>query len=171
MNIRFRQLLVISLVVVFGAISGYAISQTFKTEVLDTETVIRQKNRNDCGIAAAKNVLMAFNKNPDAIDTLLKPSDSGVTLLDIKAALSKQGLHCTGYKTTLNDLMKLGLPAIAHINDNHFVVVESVEAESVLLIDPSVGRLRYRASAFEERWNSIALCVSDKQESLPRQKF
>jgi ABC-type bacteriocin/lantibiotic exporter with double-glycine peptidase domain len=140
-------------------------------QYLNKENAFLQKGKNDCGVAAAKNVLMAFNKNPDAIDTLLNPSDNGLTLLDIKAALNKQGLHCTGYKTTLNDLTKLGLPAIAHINDNHFVVVESIEAESVLLIDPSVGRLRYRASAFEEKWNGIALCVSDKQESLPRQKF
>ncbi len=162
MNIRLLQLLVVSLVAVLGTACGYLINRMSKVEIVDTETVIRQKNRNDCGIAAAKNVLTTFNKNPDAIDTLLKPSDSGVTLLDIKAALNKQGLHCTGYKTTLNDLTKLGLPAIAHINDNHFVVVESVGGESVVLIDPSVGRVRYQASAFEEKWNGIALCVSDK---------
>jgi ABC-type bacteriocin/lantibiotic exporter with double-glycine peptidase domain len=116
----------------------------------------------DCGIAAAKNVLTAFNKNPDAIDTLLSAGDDGVTLLDIKTALSKQGLQCAGYKTTLSDLAQLPLPAVAHINDNHFVVVETIDRESVVLIDPSIGRLKYRASAFEEKWNGIALCVSER---------
>ncbi len=143
------------LLVVVAASILVAKNNSSDNPILSQENVVLQTSHMDCGIAAAKNVLMAFNKNPDAIDTLLNPSDNGVTLLDIKAALNKQGLHCAGYKTTLNDLTKLGLPAIAHINDNHFVVVESIEAESVLLIDPSVGRLKYRASAFEESGTAL----------------
>jgi ABC-type bacteriocin/lantibiotic exporter with double-glycine peptidase domain len=129
--------------------------------ILSQENVVLQTSHTDCGVAAAKNVLVAFNKNPTAVDTLLKLSDNGVTLLDLKTALSKQGLHCIGYKTTLRDLAQLPLPAIAHINDNHFVVIETIGEKDLTVINPSVGRLRYRASAFEEKWDGIALCVSE----------
>jgi ABC-type bacteriocin/lantibiotic exporter with double-glycine peptidase domain len=158
---KFRIGLIISLLIfIAGAIIFNKSKNTLI--VLSAENIIFQKNQNDCGIAAAKNVLVAFHKNPNVMDTLLKVGEYGVTLLDIKTALTKQGLNCTGYKTTLRDLAELPLPAIAHVSDNHFVVVESVEAESVVLIDPGVGRLKYRASAFEEKWDGVVLCVSEK---------
>jgi ATP-binding cassette subfamily B protein len=130
---------------------------------LGREGVVLQEHKNDCGIAAVKNVLQQLKVSFEGLDTLLYASDyaseSGVNLLEIKNALQAKGLRATGYKTTINDLPTLQTPMIAHFNKNHFVVIETVSESELVVIDPAIGKLNYPKKAFEARWEGIVLCI------------
>ncbi len=126
---------------------------------LGSDGVILQKHKNDCGIAAVKNVFQRFRVNEEGLDTLLYPSESGVNLLEVKKTLLAKGLRATGYKTTLGELSALPTPMIAHFNKNHFVVIESVSKSDLMIIDPAIGKLNYPKKAFEAKWDGIVLCV------------
>jgi ABC-type bacteriocin/lantibiotic exporter with double-glycine peptidase domain len=147
------------LVVIIG---GSVAAITFKssTAFLGAEGVILQKSKNDCGIAAAKNVVRKFGYEPNGIDTLLKATQtSGVNLLEIKRALQAYDLAASGYKTTIQEIHTLSLPMIAHWEGNHFEVVEEIHDGDITVIDPAMGRVRYSKSKFAEHWTGIVLSV------------
>ncbi len=147
------------LVVIIG---GSVAAITFKTPTvfLGAEGVILQKSKNDCGVAATKNIVKHFGYEPSGVDTLLKvTANAGVNLLDIKNALKSYNLTGNGFKTTIQEINTLPLPMIAHWEGNHFVVVEKVEDNDITVIDPAMGRVRYRKSRFAEHWTSVVLSV------------
>lgn len=146
--------------VITGVTSGMIWVLNLQTpKFIGRDGVILQTHKNDCGIAAVKNILQQFRISRDGLDTLLHASESGVNLLEIKNALQAKGLCATGYKTTINDLSTLPTPMIAHFNKNHFVVIESVSESELVVIDPAIGKLNYPKKAFEARWEGIVLCI------------
>ncbi len=153
------RLLILSGVIV-GMTTGILWALNLQTpKFLGREGVILQTHKNDCGIAAVKNILQQFRISSEGLDTLLYASESGVNLLEIKNALQAKGLCATGYKTTINDLSTLQTPMIAHFNKNHFVVIESIGENELVVIDPAIGKLCYPKKAFEAKWGGIILCV------------
>jgi len=146
--------------VIAGVTSGMIWVLNLQTpKFIGRDGVILQTHKNDCGIAAVKNVLQQFRISSDGLDTLLYASESGVNLLEIKNTLHAKGLYARGYKTTINELSKLPTPMIAHFNKNHFVVIESVSESELVIIDPAIGKLNYPKKAFEARWEGIVLCI------------
>jgi ATP-binding cassette, subfamily B, bacterial CvaB/MchF/RaxB len=152
----------ILLVILFGIASGASFLLKLETPILqESHDVILQKSKNDCGIAAAKNIVVKHGKNPDALDTLLHAGDNGVNLLEIKQALQQYGFSPKGYKTVIGELGLLPVPMIAHVSGNHFVVIEEVNAKDMVIIDPSIGRMKYPLGKFAEKWDGVALCISE----------
>ncbi len=162
-NKKWKLLVLMSIIV--GSTGGILWTLNLQTpRFLGSNGVILQKHKNDCGIAAVKNVLQQFRISEDGIDTLLCESESGVNLLEMKKALLAKGLRATGYKTTCAELHSLPAPMIAHFNKNHFVVIESVGENELVIIDPAIGRLNYPKKAFETKWEGIVLCVQPHAE-------
>lgn len=154
--------LLILVTVLLVIIGGSVVAVTFKssTAFLGAEGVILQKSKNDCGIAAAKNVVKKFGFEPNGIDALLKATQtSGVNLLEIKRALQAYELATSGYKTTIQEIHTLSLPMIAHWEGNHFVVVEEIHDGDITVIDPAMGRVRYSKAKFAEHWTGVVLSV------------
>jgi ABC-type bacteriocin/lantibiotic exporter with double-glycine peptidase domain len=132
-------------------------------QLLNQDGVILQKTKSDCGIAVVQNVLFYFGKSSTSIDSSLADVGIGVTLLEIKQALVQSGLQAKGYKTTANEIQTLSFPMIAHFKKNHFVVLESISENGVVLIDPSIGRVLYSKQKFAEKWDGVVLCVSENK--------
>jgi ABC-type bacteriocin/lantibiotic exporter with double-glycine peptidase domain len=148
----------LAILALFGG--GILFALNLQTPVfLGRDGVVMQKSQNDCGVASMKNVLHHFGKPDTDVDTLFSPNENGVNLLEIKQALISRGLTANGYKTVMNEITSLPFPMIAHINKNHFVVIESADDKTVQIIDPSVGRMRYPKGAFEDKWDGVVLCV------------
>ena len=66
--------------------------------------------------------------------------------------LAARALRCE-----LEDLQKLQLPAIAHVDFDHFVVIERSSAERLIILDPASGRLELGFKAFSKRFTGIVL--------------
>ena len=49
------------------------------------------------------------------------------------------------------------LPAILHWNSNHFVVLEQITAQHLLIVDPASGRQRLTQAAFAQQFSGVAL--------------
>ncbi len=151
-------LIVIVLLIIGGSVA--AVTFTASTAFLGAEGVILQKSKNDCGIAAVKNVVKKFGYEPNGVDTLLKATQtSGVNLLEIKRALQAYNLAGSGYKTTIQEITTLPLPMIVHWEGNHFVVVEEIRDGDITVIDPAMGRVRYSKAKFAEHWTGVVLSV------------
>lgn len=139
-------------------------------------SVIRQQYDFSCGSAALATLLAYHYEDSvteqDVFKEMYDKGDQekikkeGFSLLDIKNYLVKRGYSADGFKTSLDKLASLGVPAIVLINHNgyrHFVVVKGVGTRDVLLGDPAAGVRTISRSEFETMWNGILFLVRNKK--------
>ena len=70
-------------------------------------------------------------------------------MLRLKQVAEKWGLSAEGWRIAPDDLDRIPLPAIALLNRNHYVVVESLAgAGQLIYADPALGRVRMNRRLF-----------------------
>lgn len=163
-------------VVIPGAAGGDFTVKVTSLKEMRFKTTIRQQFDFSCGSAALATLLTfhyddplseteAFKAMYDAGDQV-KIKKDGFSLLDIKNYLKTRGYRADGFRTTLEKLAGLGIPAIVLINQKgyrHFVVVKGVTEGEVLLGDPSQGTRRMPREQFEAMWNGLLFLIRDQQ--------
>lgn len=116
-----------------------------------------QLDRMDCGPSCLKMVAKHYGREYST--QFLREScyidRQGVSLLGIIDAAEKIGLQATPVKATYELLAtQAPLPAIAHWQQNHFVVVYKVTDKKVWVSDPATGRVAYTKEEFCQHWVS-----------------
>ncbi len=81
----------------------------------------------------------------------------GVSAGRIYKAAARFGLRASAFKSELEQLGELALPAIVHWEFNHFVVLERITARSVVIVDPAVGRRRLSREEFSRAFTGVVL--------------
>lgn len=140
-------------------------------------SVVRQKYDFSCGSAALATLLRyhyGLNQNEeDSFRGMWAAGDRvqirrvGFSLLDMKRHLAKLGLRADGFKVSLEDVAKAGVPGIALINlkgYKHFVVVKGVSPDELLVGDPSLGLKTMSVVEFKQAWNGIYFAINSKLE-------
>lgn len=121
--------------------------------------VVRQRGQSDCGAAALKMVLDHYRIGGASLEELevaTRTGPDGTSLLALKNVAEQRGLLGRGLQVDVDRLEDVSMPAIAHVHGNHFVVVRSA-AGDVIVDDPSIGRLRMSAAAFDRAWDGVVL--------------
>jgi predicted double-glycine peptidase len=99
----------------------------------------------------------------------------GFSLLDLKRYALMKGYRATGYRATVEDLVKLGVPAIVAIdvgNYRHFVIFKGVYKGRVLLADPALGNTVVSVGEFRRIWvKNIALVIRPKNGDFKKKGF
>lgn len=118
--------------------------------------IIRQLDAMDCG-AACLAMICAYHGQDRSLAELREVTfvdRDGVSLLNIKSAAEKIGFETLPVKVSYLKLVnELPLPAIAHWDQNHFVVVYTVTPDHVIIGDPAVGERKLTRQEFEKYWN------------------
>ena len=134
---------------------------------------IAQEHDFSCGSAALA-TLLSYNYNMPVSETdVFKDmiingdkkviSELGFSLLDIKRYLQRHGLDSNGYRAPLSKLEEVRLPAIVLLNVrgyHHFVVLEGIENQRVLLADPANGMRSEPIGVFESEWSGIFFLIT-----------
>ena len=116
--------------------------------------VIHQVDEMDCGAACLAMVSSAYGRPisltqaRDAADTNI----SGSSLAGIVRGAEQLGFAARTVKASKRNIDALPLPAIAHWDGFHWLVVTDVNSRRVRLVDPAIGRRRIDRDEFEERW-------------------
>ncbi len=121
--------------------------------------IVRQRGESDCGAAALKMVLEHHGLGDASLEDLeaaTRTGPDGASLLALKHVAEQRGLTGQGLQLDVGRLKDVPMPAIAHVHGDHFVVVRSA-AGDVIVDDPSIGRLRMSAAAFDRAWDGIVL--------------
>ena len=145
--------------------------------------VVKQRFDFSCGSAAVATLLTYHYGRPTteavAFQSMWETGDrarireAGFSLLDMKLYLESIGLVADGFKVSLDEVARVGLPVIALIETRgyrHFVVVKGLREGAVLTGDPAVGLLSTPRAAFEKSWNGIVLAIRD-EGALARASF
>jgi len=117
----------------------------------------QQLDSMDCGATCLRMVARHFGRyySLDSLRDLTHIGKLGVDLLSISDAAEEIGLQSLAVKTTFDRLADdIPLPAIAHWDQEHFVVVYEVGHNYVRVADPSSGKHKLSREEFMSSWIS-----------------
>lgn len=111
-----------------------------------------------CGVASLAMLCSLHGRVPDiaALEELCAPTMQGVSLMGIIKAAESLGLKATGVRASTESLVEHGQPAILHWNQNHFVLLVSVNRRGTRfrIADPAKGVMTLGRGEFERHWLS-----------------
>lgn len=123
---------------------------------------VRQLDEMDCGVACVAMVCRHFGRAV-AVSHLrlaLGTGVDGTSPREIQRGGEFIGLDVHAVKASKSRLDELPLPVIAHVDQNHWVVLHRVDGTRVHIADPARGRRRLARDEFLERWSGYAALPS-----------
>lgn len=121
--------------------------------------VILQIESSECGLACLAMIIGYYGYESDIVNLRKKYpiSQKGATLSTIVRIADKLSLTARPLKLELDELDKLRLPCILHWDLNHFIVLKSVSATRVTIIDPAFGEKTLTYDQVSSHFTGIAL--------------
>ena len=124
--------------------------------------IILQAEAAECGVACLA-MLTAYYGHQIDLGTLRRRysiSLKGATLRSLMTVADQLGLATRALRLELKDLPHLHLPCILHWGMNHFVVLERVRHNSIIIHDPARGRRTVKFNEVSNEFTGVALEVS-----------
>ncbi len=130
---------------------------------------VQQLSGSECGAACLAMVLGYHGKAVplDGIREVTGIGRDGATARALLEAGRAFGLLGRGVKVELDDLEHLDPGAILHWEFRHFVVFERLNATSVDLVDPAVGRRTVPLAQFGQSFTGVALLFEPSETFKP----
>jgi hypothetical protein len=135
-------------------------------------TTVQQQFDYSCGSAALATLLTYHYNRPVSEQIVFKAMfevgdqekirREGFSLLDMKRVLAANGYTADGVEVSLDDLAKVGVPAIVLVQENgynHFVVIKGLRDNRVVIGDPALGTRILPREQFEAMWKKPILFV------------
>jgi len=132
--------------------------------------VIIQSKDTECGIASLAMVLNHLGKEYTLYQLREKAKvfgEDGMSALDIINLAESEQLSAQAFSLSGEHIDEVELPAIAHWNDNHFVVISKVTDKSVTVHDPALGKVNYPRSQFCRLFSGTAIEFEKTVEFTP----
>ncbi|WP_407412188.1 peptidase domain-containing ABC transporter [Acinetobacter sp.] len=129
--------------------------------------IIFQTEASECGLACVAMISSYYGHNQNIHSLRQKHAISikGLTLKDLINICEKNNFNSRPLRLELHELANLRLPAIVHVNMDHFVVLTAVSKSTITVIDPASGTIKHNINDFSEIFTGIAL------ELWPNSKF
>ncbi|WP_369624792.1 peptidase domain-containing ABC transporter [Marinobacterium sp. BA1] len=133
---------------------------------------ILQSESHECGLACLAMVASAYELHLDLaiLRRRFSISVKGTSLPQIIHYAQALEFSCRPVRLELDELKQLRLPCILHWNLNHFVVLEKVGAQRVMILDPAVGRRSLKMDEVSRCFTGVALELSPSGTFQPAQK-
>jgi len=120
-----------------------------------------QQSVTDCGAACLIMVGQYWGKrfSLNRLRDLANVNRNGSTLRGLASAGETIGFITRPVKATLDRLSQQKLPAIAHWDNNHYIVVYEVTRKHVIVCDPAIGQRTLTHREFQAGWTGYALML------------
>ncbi|MBF2065156.1 MAG: peptidase domain-containing ABC transporter [Calothrix sp. C42_A2020_038] len=139
-----------------------------------------QQSASDCGAACLVMIGNYWGKrfSVNRLRDMTNVSRSGASLRAVAAAAENLGFASRPVKATLDKFAEQPLPAIAHWEGIHFIVVYEITNKHVIVCDPALGQRTLTRQEFVAGWTGYALLLQPtialknvKEESVGFWKF
>ena len=120
-----------------------------------------QQSASDCGAACLVMVGRYWGKkfSINRLRELASVDRSGASLNGLAGAAQSIGFTARMVTASLDKLAEQSLPAIAHWEGNHYIVVYKVTSQHVIVADPAIGQLTLSREQFNEGWTGYTLLL------------
>ena len=121
--------------------------------------ILPQLNGVECGAACLAMILNFHGRKTSVAECreICGVGRDGTTAQTIARAARSYGLRAGAFSVEPKDFQHVRLPAIAHWEFNHFVVVERWSQRWVEIVDPAGGRRRLSAAEFEAGLTGVVM--------------
>lgn len=122
----------------------------------------KQHSGSDCGVACLVMIGEYWGKNFSITElrSIANVDRSGASIKGLIIAAEHLGFAPRPVQADLPTLAKQKLPAIAHWQGNHYVVVYQITRNSVIISDPKIGRRRLTRQEFVQGWAGYTLLLT-----------
>ncbi len=119
----------------------------------------RQSEATECGLACLATVAAHHGLRTDlrALRQRFPVSLKGATLAQLMRHAAQLRFAPRALRCEPADFARLRLPAILHWNLDHFVVLERVVRDGIVIVDPARGRVRVPAADASKSFTGVAL--------------
>ena len=133
-----------------------------------------QVDEMDCGAACVAMMTRYFGRAVSLthVRRAVNTGADGASLMGICRGAESLGLLARSVRWSRSRLDSLPVPAVAHFDKYHWIVVYDVGRRFVRVADPARGLRRLPRVEFEEKWDGFAalLAPTDAFESAPTEK-
>lgn len=151
-----------------STVSSYPLFDTFgfKKKV----PVVLQTEAAECGLACLTMVAQHYGDKRELSELRQDASLSlrGATLKNIMEMAHRLGLQSRALKIEMASLSQLSCPAILHWDMQHFVVLTTVTRNSIVIIDPSLGKRTLTLHEAAMHVSGIALEIAPTDTFTPK---
>jgi ATP-binding cassette subfamily B protein len=121
-----------------------------------------QLSETDCGAACLSMILRYFRKHVsiNRLRDKANVSREGATLYSIAEAAETLGFHTRGIRASYEHLLRVELPAVAHWEGFHYIVLYEARPDRVIVADPAIGLRRLSREEFEKGWTGYLLLMT-----------
>ena len=120
-----------------------------------------QQSAADCGAACLVMVSRHWGKHfsVNRLRDIANVDRNGASLRGLAAAAESLGFATRPVRASLDKLAEQCLPAIAHWEGKHFIVVYEVTRDRVIVADPAIGQRTLTHAEFKAGWTGYALLL------------
>lgn len=120
-----------------------------------------QQSQSDCGAACLVMIGRYWNKrfSINHLRDVANIDRNGASLRGLVAAAEQMGFATRPVKASFDQLAKQPLPAIAHWEGKHYVVVYEINRKQVVIGDPAIGQRTLSHAAFRAGWTGYTLLL------------
>lgn len=125
-----------------------------------------QHSAADCGAACLVMIGRHWGKrfSVNKVRDLTNASRNGASLRALAAAGETLGFTSRPVKASLDKLAEQPLPAIAHWEGKHYIVVHEISKKQVIVCDPALGQRTLTVAEFNAGWTGYALLLQPTTE-------
>lgn len=130
---------------------------------------IEQSEHSECGITSVTMMLNYLGKKVSLsqLRDLYGVPKGGNTLFHLKSIFHEFGVDSVGLKVAdLSFFKENNQPCILFWDKKHYVVFERMTANRMIIVDPALGRKKYKIDEFLEHFSNFALAVTDVREDV-----
>ena len=122
---------------------------------------LAQQSGSDCGVACLVMIGRHWGKlfSVNRLREMSNVNRSGASLRALATAAESLGFATRPVKATFDKLAEQNLPAIAHWEGNHFIVVYEISKKRVIVCDPAIGQRSLTKAEFQAGWTGYALLL------------
>lgn len=121
--------------------------------------VLLQQSQVECGPACLA-MILTYHGQPTTVGLCREQCGvgrDGVSALTLARVARAQGLEVHAFRVEPQNLPQLPLPAIAYWNRNHYVVLEAIDASTITVVDPAIGRTLLSQADFRAVYSGVVL--------------
>ncbi|RUS96246.1 peptidase C39 [Dulcicalothrix desertica PCC 7102] len=120
-----------------------------------------QQSASDCGAACIAMIGRYWGKylSVNRLREQALTNRSGTSLKNLAYSAETAGFATRPVKASLDKLAQQPLPAIAHWEGKHYVVVYEINSKQVIIADPAIGQRTLSITEFQAGWTGYALLL------------
>jgi ATP-binding cassette, subfamily B, bacterial HlyB/CyaB len=120
-----------------------------------------QQSASDCGAACLVMVARYWGKkfSVNRLRDIANVDRNGSSLKGISVAAESVGFTSRPVKASLDRLAQQPLPAIAHWQGKHYIVVYTVTKKQVIIADPAIGQRTLSHAEFKKDWTGYVMIL------------